>query len=175
METQPTSQGFDLHLKSSSEWSVVYDFERRLSRNGIKVSETSGNHISDAWTQPVVQERGGAFLILDSYTRASAQRSHHHASRSEDFPPLEAATIAAFANTKKETNVEVLERQLRQTQAEALVWKRQSENQERELRASCKETMEWRMKYEDLYSAVLQGREAELTEKPKRGITKSLG
>ncbi|KAF1928067.1 uncharacterized protein M421DRAFT_167098 [Didymella exigua CBS 183.55] len=173
-ERQSASRGPKHYLESSPEWSAVHDFERRLSRNGIKMSETSNNHASGIAAQPVVQERGGAGSILDGYVRANAQRSNHHVSRSEDFPPLEAPVIASFTNTKKETKVETLERQLRQAQAEAHVWKARSENQEHNLGVSYEETMEWRMKYEDLYSAVLRGMETEPTTEHKKGTTKSL-
>ena len=83
--------------------------------------------------------------------------------------------MASFTNTKKETKVEVLERQLRQAQAEAKVWKGRSEKQEEDLRASYEDTMEWRMKYEDLYSAVIRGVDTESDARLKRGATKSLG
>lgn len=83
--------------------------------------------------------------------------------------------MASFTNTKRETKVEALERQLRQAQTEAEVWKRRSERKEQDLRGSYKETMKWRMKYEDLYGAVLQGVDIGPQGKPKRGATQSLG
>jgi hypothetical protein len=43
------------------------------------------------------------------------------------------------------------------------------------LRASCKETIDWRKRYEDLYSAMLQGVDMEVDERSKRGATKLLG
>lgn len=176
---QPRSdpQKLKHHHEPTPGWSAVHDFERRLSRNGIKMSEANGNYASITAAQSTVQYRGGAGAILDGYARDSAQRGgRHHVSRSEGFPSLEAPTLASFTNTKKETEMEALDRQLRQAQAEAQIWKQRSEKQERDLDASYKETMEWRMKYEDLYSAVIQGLGPRTeTLRAKRVGTKSLG
>jgi hypothetical protein len=175
IEPRAASQEFKHYLKSPPEWSAVHDFERRLSRNGITISETGSSHTSKVTMQPIVPQRNGAFSIPDGYAQSNAQRSNHHASRSEDFPPRKAPTMASFTNTKKETKVDALERQLRQAQAETKVWQERSERQEQNLHTSYEETMEWRMKYEDLYSAVIQGQDTKLREMPKRGATKSLG
>lgn len=175
IEPQTASHEVEHSTRASPGWSAEHDFERRLNRNGIKISEASDINASKATVQPAVQQRGGAFSILDGYTRANAHRANHYVSRSETFLPLETATMASFTNDKKETKVEALERQLHQAQTEAQVWKRQSERREQDLRASCKETMEWRMKYEDLYSAVLQGVDIKPDRTPKRVATKSLG
>ncbi|KAF3044922.1 hypothetical protein E8E11_006634 [Didymella keratinophila] len=175
IKPQPVSQDLEHYTSLSPVWSAKHDFERRLSRNGIKISEAINDTAAKTTIQPVLQQRGGALSILDEYVRADAHRAKHHTTRSEDFPPLETATMASFTNTRKETKVEALERQLRQAQAEAQAWKTQAERREQDLRASCKETMDWRMRYEDLYSAVLQGVDVEMDGKPKRGATKSLG
>jgi len=175
IEPQPASQDLEHYTRSSPGWSAKHDFERRLSRNGIKISEAIDGTAPKTTVQPLMQQRGGALSILDGYAQANAHRANHHVSRSEDFPPLENATMVSFTNAKKEIKVEALKRQLRQAQAEAQAWKIQAERREQGLRASCKETMDWRMRYEDLYSAVLQGVDVEMDGKPKRGATKSLG
>lgn len=173
IEPQPAAQDFTHHARLSRDWSAKRDFERRLSRNDIRNSKTADKNASKATARPTVQELSGARLILEGYARANAHRSNHYVSRSEDFRSLETASTASF--TKRETKVEALERQLRQAQTVAQVWKRQSEGQEQDLRASYKETMKWRMKYEDLYSAVLQGVHMEPQGKLRRGATQSLG
>lgn len=98
-------------------------------------------------------------------------------SRDEDFPPLETPTLASFTNNKKrESRVESLEQQLRQTCAEVQVWKEKCEAQEHDLRVSYSETMKWRMEYEDLYSAIIRGQEIHPPKvQAKRHGTKSLG
>ncbi|KAJ4379813.1 hypothetical protein N0V86_004997 [Didymella sp. IMI 355093] len=174
-EPRPASQEQKHYLKSPPEWSAVHDFERRLSRNGIKVSETGSSHTSKVTMQPVVRQRNGALSILDEYAQPNAQRSNHHASRSEDFPPFEAPTMASFMNIDKQTKMDALERQLRQAQAETKIWQERFERQEQNLHTSYKETMEWRKRYEDLYSALIWGQDTGLREMPKRGATKSLG
>lgn len=139
------------------------------------MSETSSSNASTLATQPSWQERGGALSILDGYARVNVQRANHQVSRSEDIPQLEDLTMASFTNTRNETKVELLERQLRRAQAEAQVWKGRSEKQEHDLRTSYEETMKWRMKYEDLYSSVLRGMDTEPNVRQQRGATKSLG
>lgn len=175
IKPQPASQNLQPYTRSFPGFSAKHDFERRLSRNGIKISEAIESTSTNTTVQPVVQQRGGARSILDGYAQANAHRANHHATRSEDFPSLETATMASFTNAKKETKAEALERKLRQAQAETQAWKIQAERREQDLHASCKETMDWRMKYEDLYSAVLQGVDIEVDRMPKRGATKSLG
>lgn len=175
IEPQPVAQEPTHYAGTLPGWSVKHDFERRLNRNGIKVSEARDSRDSKNTVQPVVQQRGGALSILDGYARIKANHAFHYASRSKDFPSFQPATMASFTNTKKETKIEALERQLRQAHAESQVWKRHAERQEQDLRASCKETMDWRMRYEDLYSAVLQDVDIEPEVKPKRGATRSLG
>ena len=93
----------------------------------------------------------------------------------DEFPPLEAQAMARFTNSKKETKLEMMERQLRKAQTEAQVWKEELEARERDLRTSYRETMEWRRKYEDLYSAVIQEVDLKPQElRGKRDATKSL-
>jgi hypothetical protein len=83
--------------------------------------------------------------------------------------------MARFMNNNNETKLEAVERELRQTQTEAQIWKEKSEAQEYNLRAAYTETMEWRMKYEDLFSAVIQNQELQPKEWWKRHEgTKSL-
>ena len=83
--------------------------------------------------------------------------------------------MASFTN-KRETKLEGVERRLQQAQVEAQIWKEKCEAQERDLRVSYSETVEWRMKYEDLYSAIIQDREIHSSEwRMEREDTRSLG
>ncbi|KAF9694623.1 hypothetical protein EKO04_007605 [Ascochyta lentis] len=129
---------------TTSNWSAVqHEFERRLSRFGIKLSEANDSPVSNM---------------------------------PNDFPPLETPTMACFTNGKREPKFETMERQLRQARTEAQIWREKANARDHDLRASYKETMEWRMKYEDLYSAMIQNSELkpqDLAE--ERGATKSLG
>ncbi|KAF2627134.1 hypothetical protein BU25DRAFT_69875 [Macroventuria anomochaeta] len=178
IQSRPDSQHLEHHNEPSPGWSAVqHDFERRLSRFGIKVSEDNNNPASNTSNKPIAQSRAAAHAIMDRYNLDTAPRDIVALiSRTEEFPPLEAPTMACFSKNKKETKVETLERQLRQAQTEAQIWKEKSETQECELRVSYGETMEWRMKYEDLYSAIIQARELQPRDlRVKREGTKSLG
>ena len=174
------SQQLARHEPADFAYSAVqHDFERRLSRFGITISETSNNTASNASDKPIpfLRPRAGAQVILDSYNR-DAQPMHFFqpVDTSEDFPSRGAPTIACFTSNNKETKIEVVERQLRQAQTEAKIWKEKAETQERNLRAAYMETMDWRMKYEDLYSAITQDQEIQPQEWRKRHEgTKSLG
>ncbi|KAJ4410730.1 hypothetical protein N0V91_001658 [Didymella pomorum] len=91
---QPASQNLEHYAESSSGWSAKHDFEQRVGRNGIKISEAIDNTATNTTVLPVVQKRSGARSTLDG----------------EDYSPLKTATMASFTNAKKGTKVEALER-----------------------------------------------------------------
>lgn len=157
---------------------VQHDFERRLSRFGITISEAGNNPASNASNKPILllRSRAGAHALLDGYNRDAVPRHDPEPSTTgEDFPPHELPTMACFTNNNNETKLEAVERKLRQAQTEAQIWKEKSEAQEHNLRAAYTETMEWRMKYEDLFSAVIQNQELQPKDWWKRHEgTKSL-
>ena len=165
------------NYEPTSGWSSVqHDFERRLSRFGIKISKANSDPASSTSNNPIVQSRAGAHAIIDNYNHTTATRDMAPSmSRAKDFPPLETPTMASFTN-KRETKLEGVERRLQQAQVEAQIWKEKCEAQERDLRVSYSETVEWRMKYEDLYSAIIQDREIHSSEwRMEREDTRSLG
>ncbi|KZM27130.1 hypothetical protein ST47_g1730 [Ascochyta rabiei] len=161
-QAQPDLQPFQHHNDSTADWSAIqHDFERRLNRFGIKLSEADNDPASKNPRRPV--SLVPAFTGPRSITK-------------EDIPLRRNPTMACFTNSRKESKLESTEWQLRQARTEARIWKEKSEARDNDLRTSHKETMEWRMKYEDLYSAMIQNSEPrphDLTE--KREVTKSLG
>lgn len=175
----PDQQQYENDGSSTPGWHAIQnDFERRLSRFGIKISDANNNSASVMSSKPSTIESSlpNTHAIMEDY--AYQNMTGEHAALTEltdEFPPLETSAIARFTNSKKETKIEMLERQLRKARAEAQIWKEESEARERDLRMSYRETMEWRTKYEDLYSAVIQ--EADLKPQELRGKrdgTKSL-
>jgi hypothetical protein len=178
-QTLPDPQYAGNHEENSPAWSAVqHDFQRRLNRFGIRLSEDNGNSVSD---KPTVHTRGGAGNNLDSYTGHAK-----HASLETDTVlsrQFEKLSMPSYLNGQ-EARIEALERQLSQARVEARGWKEKCEDRERRLRESYEEGMEWRMKYEDLYSAVIrdqrpreefQPEEYFKTSSKLRGNTKSLG
>lgn len=170
------------HEENSPAWSAVHhDFQRRLNRFGIRLSEDNGNPTSSVSDRPTVNTRGGAGTTFDSYSGHAK-----HASLDTDTVfarKFEALSMPSYMNGK-DARVEALERQLAQARVEARGWREKCEDRERRLRESYEEGMEWRMKYEDLYSAVIrdqrprdefQPEEYFRTSSKLRGTTKSLG
>jgi hypothetical protein len=180
-QTLPDPQHTGHNEENSPAWSAVHhDFQRRLNRFGIRLSEDNGNPTSSVSDRPTVHTRGGAGTTFDSYTGHAK-----HASLETDTVlarKFEALTMPSYMNGK-EAIIEALERQLSQARMEARGWKEKCEDRERRLRESYEESMEWRMKYEDLYSAVIrdqrpreefQPEEYFKTSSKLRGNTKSL-
>ena len=133
--------------------SVQHDFQRRLSRFGIRLSEDNNDSTSSASNRPTVHTRGGAGAALDNYSGHAK-----HASLETDIllpRKFEALSMPSYMNGQ-EARIEELEQQLSQARAEARNWREKCEAQERKLRESYGETMEWMKKYEDLYSAVIR-------------------
>lgn len=164
----------------SSKWfTVQHDFEQRLSRFGIKVSEANKDPAPSPAQKSIVLMRPpiDAHVTADGYCCETTSRDvTDPANAIEGLPLLETVTMACFTNDKKESKLDATERKLRQARTEAQIWKEKFETQARDLRVSYSETMEWRMKYEDLYSAVLQDRDVQSSElRVKREGTKSLG
>lgn len=180
VQPHPDLQHLKQHDDPKPGWSAVqHDFERRLSRFGIKVSETrdkSGASNSEERI-PIVSAPVDTHAMTDGHRRQTMTRSIAGlTTKMEDYPLFEAPTMASFANNRKESRLEAAERQLRQALAEAQIWRDKYEVREHDLRASCRETMEWRLKYEDLYSTVLQDRDLSPQEFfERRKDTKSLG
>jgi len=174
--TKPHSDPQDLAAqhKPTPGWSAVhYDFEQRLSRFGIKVSE--GKTLSDLANESVVQSRGGAHTIVDGYSHDTAFQNTQ-LPRDEAFPPLKVPTPLSLTNSKREARFDSLEQLLRQARAETQSWKEKCEARENDLHASYGEIMKWRMEYENLYSAVIRDQEIRPRKAPtKRQGTKSLG
>jgi hypothetical protein len=165
-------------------WSAIQqDFEQRLSRFGIKVSDANNNQssrshdpaITETHGVPRTLPRSGAHAIMDRYrNEAMAGHSIDSEATAEVFPS-HGASFVASTKDKEETENAPTDRQLQQARTEARVWKRRYEAGERDLRAAYRETMEWRMKYEDLYSAIIQGRESSSQKfQGKRQHTQSL-
>ena len=101
---------------------VHHDFERRLSRFGITISEAGNNPASNASNEPIqlLRSRAGAHAILDSYNRDAVPRHFPEPSTTnEDLRPHELSTMARFTNN--ETKLEAVERKLRQAQTEAQI------------------------------------------------------
>lgn len=172
------------HLKQHNDpspgWSAVQlDFERRLCRFGIKISDESDKSAvrNSAESIPVVPATVGTYAIVDDSHRHGMPRSFANPTlMTSDYPPCDAPTMACFTNNRNESRFERLEQQLRQARTETQIWKDKSDAREHDLRASYKETMEWRMKYEDLYSSIIQDRHLRSQELPgRRGGTKSSG
>jgi hypothetical protein len=80
---QPASQNLEHYAESSSGWSAKHDFEQRVGRNGIKISEAIDNTATNTTVLPVVQKRSGARSTLDGYAQANTHRANHQATRSE--------------------------------------------------------------------------------------------
>lgn len=172
------------HLKQldtpRSGWSAVQsDFERRLSRFGIKVSETSDKSAASIPGEPVpfVPSPCHTQVIIGLHRQQTTDRSvANHEIMTTDLTPRKSPTIAPSANNRKDARFEVAEQQLGQAQTEARVWKDKFDAQQHNLLASYRETMEWRLRYEDLYSTVIQGQELGSQELPeKTGGQRSLG
>jgi hypothetical protein len=155
----------------SLSWSAIQqDFEQRLNRFGIKVSEAKYDQPSNP-LNPTMKDTKHAkatpIISACGVSHATMNRNHYEAmpisfigpkTTTESFPPLKAPTMARFMNDKKEPKLEAMNQELRKALAEVQIWKEKSEAYEQDLHASYKETMEWRTKYEDLYSAVIQNR-----------------
>lgn len=170
------------HEEHSPAWSAVHnDFQRRLNRFGIRLSEDNGNPTSSVSDRPTVHTRGGAGTTFDSYSGHAK-----HASLDTDTVfarKFEALSMPSYTNDK-DARIEALERQLSQARMEARGYKEKFEDRERRLDESYKESMKWRMKYETLYRDVIldqrpgdgfQPEEYFRTSSKLRGTTKSLG
>lgn len=173
-QSHPDPQDLAAQQKPAPGWSAVrYDFEQRLSRFGIKVSE--GKTLSDLANDSEVQTRGGAYTIVDGCNHDTASQNTQ-LPNDEAFPPLKVTTPLSFTNSKREARLESLEQQLRQAHTEVQSWKERCEAREHDLHASYGEIMKWRMEYENLYSAVIRDQEIRPRKAPtKRQGTKSLG
>lgn len=159
-------------------WTAAqHDFQQRLNRLGITVSESKRDAPSDTLNDPVVRTRGGAYIMLDRFARGTkAGEAATKSVRNEDFPSTEHPAMTSLINNERQSKVDALERQLRQARSEVQMWKEKCEAQERDLRMSYGETMKWRMEYEDLYTAIIRDQEIQ----PPKGVvkrhgTKSLG
>ncbi|KAJ4311189.1 hypothetical protein N0V94_008064 [Neodidymelliopsis sp. IMI 364377] len=173
------------HVATASPgWSAIQqDFEQRLSRFGIKVSDANNNQPSRSHDPTIAEIRGvprtlprsGAHAVMDRYrNEAMAGHAIDSEATAEVFPS-HGVSFVASAKVKEETENASIDRQLQHARTEAQVWKQRYEAGERDLCAAYRETMEWRMKYEDLYSAVVQGRESSSQKfQGKRQHTQSL-
>ncbi|KAH6613944.1 hypothetical protein C7974DRAFT_404105, partial [Boeremia exigua] len=175
---RPAPQNLGPYKETISVWSTVQDdFEQRLSRFGIKVSEaTPDNPPSEIDSKPTVHAVRGACEIMDNSTRVTAPHVFNPTmSTNEDFPPLETSTLAPFTNSTGESRLEDVERELRQAQSEVQFWKQKCEARELDLQAAYSETMKWRMEYEDLYGAIIRDQQIQPRDTlMKRHGTKSL-
>lgn len=181
VDTTQTSQPSNVsnhlgnHPEATWRWSAVqHDFERRLGRYGIKISEAKSALTSDAPKLRGGHPRAGAHAIIDSYSFDGRQRNPNPLASTGASQVLDASTLAHFTNNRRESELETAERQLQQARVEANIWKEKYEAQGRNLRQSYNETMEWRMKYEDLYSAVIQNQIPQPVRGRREGA-KSLG
>ncbi|KAJ8118543.1 hypothetical protein OPT61_g490 [Boeremia exigua] len=181
---QPTSQSRSdphhpkSHRELNSAWSAVqHDFEQRLGRFGIKLSEASSDPRSNDSNEPIKQTRDEAQTGAKGYDYDMLPWNvGSNSSNDAGIPPLEAPALASLTNDKREYRLETVQRQLQQAQAEVQVWKEKYEAQERNLRQVYSEAMKWRMEYEDLYSAIIQNQQLQFRGAPvKRHGTKSWG
>lgn len=182
-QTFPDPQHPGQREEDAPAWSAVqHDFQRRLNRFGIRLSEDNGSPAPSTSNKPTVHTRGGAGATFDSYTGHAK-----HASLETDTVlarKFETLSMPSYVNSK-EAKIEALERQLSQARAEARGWKEKCEAQERRLRESYKETMGWRMKYEDLYTDFMMDQRSQPEFQPEeyfktsskglRGNSMSLG
>ncbi|OSS45211.1 hypothetical protein B5807_09293 [Epicoccum nigrum] len=164
-QTLPDSQFPGHREEDAPAWSSVqHDFQRRLNRFGIRLSEDNSHSIPSVSDKPTVYTRGRAGVALDSYTGHAK-----HASLETDTVlsrKFGALSMPSYTNGN-EARIDALERQLSQARMEARGWKEKCETQERRLRESCEETMGWRMKYEDLYSAVIRDQQSQPEFQPQ--------
>lgn len=163
-QDRPDSQILGYRATGSSRWfAEQYDFERRLSRFGITISEDNGDTTDSLPEAPAVCTRGGAGDTLDGFTRNGKQtdttslETGAKITREHEGPLIVYSPIRNFSpNRNKETTIETLERQLQHARVEARIWKEKCEAKERNLREAYKESMDWRMKYENLYRDVIR-------------------
>ncbi|KAF3003785.1 hypothetical protein E8E13_010126 [Curvularia kusanoi] len=154
----------------SSRWfAEQYDFERRLSRFGVTLSEDNGDTTADLHEAPAACTRGGAGDTFDGFTRNGKQTDTRslemgaEITREHEGPLIVYSPIRNLSprrnyspNSPEEANTETLVRQLQRARAETQVWKTKCEARESMLREAYKESMDWRMKYENLYRDIIR-------------------